>query len=216
MKIYSIILAIVCVALVVALIVVKRGDNAGHDADAATITTFSNQLDTAQLDMSTCRGSLIICSNNLNQSQSVASELSNHLAGAQTAVARGAEQITNLMQQVTAATAENQTLDRRVMALTNQLAALTQQLASVLASLTETNNALIEARQQFSLLENRFRRDVADRVVAERKFNNVRVLKAQLENLKKNPAKAVSAESIFAGLNVVVKADGSFYVISPD
>lgn len=216
MKIYSIILVIVCITLGVALIIVKRGDNAQHDTDTATITTFSNQLDTAQLDLSTYRGSLIICSNNLDQSRSVAAELSNHLAEAQIALVRDADQMTNLTQQIAAAMAANQTLDQRLASLTNHIATLTQKLAATGARLSATNNALAEAQQQFSRLENRFRRDVAARVVAERKFSDVRELQAQLQNLKHNPAQAVSAESIYAGLDVVVKSDGSFHVISPN
>jgi len=56
---------------------------------------------------------------------------------------------------------------------------------------------------------------VAERVVVERKFNNPPELKAQLENLKQNPAGVISAEGIYAGLDVEVKSN-SFHVISPD
>lgn len=216
MKAYSIILAIICVALVVALLAVKRGDNAQHDADTAAITTFSNQLDDAQLDLSTCRGSLIITSNNLNQCQSAALQFSNHWAETQSAVVMDAEQITNLTRQVAEADAENHTLDRHIASLTNQLATLVQRIASTEASLGETNSALAQIRKDYSLLEDRFRRDVAERVVMERRFNNLGELQAQLKKLQKNPAGAISAEHIYAGLDVVVNADGSFHVISPN
>lgn len=208
----SIMLAIGCVALVIALIDVKHGDNARHDADTADTATFSNKLDTAELDLATYRGSLIIFSNHLNESRATVLEFSNQLAGAQSAVTTGAEQITNLTRQVAAAAADKLALDQRIAGLTNQIAALTQQIGALQANLAETNNLLVEARQQFSLLEDRFRRDVAERVVAERKFNNLHELQAQLESLKKNPAAAISAERIYAGLNVVVQAGGSFHV----
>jgi len=65
-------------------------------------------------------------------------------------------------------------------------------------------------------LENRFRRDVAERVIAERKFNNRTELKAQLENLQWNPAQEISEDRIREGLNVVVGKSNVCYVIAPE
>jgi septal ring factor EnvC (AmiA/AmiB activator) len=104
---------------------------------------------------------------------------------------------------------ENQTLGRRVMDLTNQVAGLTSQIALTEASLNQAN-------KDYALLENRLRRDVAERIVVERKFNNLSELQAQMQKLKKNPADVISSESIYAGLGVEVKSNGTFHVISPD
>jgi hypothetical protein len=60
------------------------------------------------------------------------------------------------------------------------------------------------------------RRDVAGRLMIERKFNNLSELEAQLEYLKWNPAVALSAESIYVGLNVEVRSNGTFHVTSPN
>jgi hypothetical protein len=62
----SIILAVVCLVLVVALIMTKRGDNAQRESDAGAINNFSNQLDLAQMHLSICNGTALIFSNNLN------------------------------------------------------------------------------------------------------------------------------------------------------
>jgi hypothetical protein len=94
------------------------------------------------------------------------------------------------------------------MDLTNQLAGLARQMA-----LTQTN--LVQANKNHALLENRLRRDVAERMVVERKFNNPLELQAQIQNLKTNPAVVISAESIYAGLDVEVKSN-AVHVISPD
>jgi hypothetical protein len=56
---------------------------------------------------------------------------------------------------------------------------------------------------------------VAERIVAERKFNNLLELQSQMEKLKKNPADAITEEGIYAGLDVEVKSN-KFHVISPD
>jgi septal ring factor EnvC (AmiA/AmiB activator) len=104
---------------------------------------------------------------------------------------------------------ENQTLGRRVMDLTNQMASLTGQI-------TLTGASLDQANTNYALLENRLRRDVAERIVVERKFNNLLELQAQMQKLKKNPADVISSESIYAGLGVEVKSNGTIHVISPD
>ena len=102
------------------------------------------------------------------------------------------------------------------MSLTNQFAGFTNQIALIEASLAQTNKDLVQACKDYALLENRFRIDVAERTVVERKFNNPPELQAQLKKLKRNPAGVVSAESIYAGLNVEVKSNGWCHVITPN
>jgi chromosome segregation ATPase len=205
----STVLALVCAVLVISLIVMKRGDNAQHENDAGAIVNFSNQLDSAQIQIATCKGTILTLSNSLDESRSASLTFSNHLIEAESAIVLDTEQITNLNRQVAEAESENQTLGRRVMDLTNQMAGLTRQIA-----LTETN--LDQANKDYALLENRLRRDVAERIVVERKFNNLSELQAQMQKLKKNPAAAISSGSIYLGLDVEVKSNGTLHVISPD
>ncbi len=212
--ILPIVLAVICIGLVIALVVTKHDDHAQHETDTATITDFSNRLDTAELDRATYHGSMLIFSNNFNEARSSALAFSNQLTEAQASIAAGAEQITNLNRQVAEMKLENQTASGRVVDLTNQVAGLTKRLALTEASLAQTNQDLATAHKDYALLENRFRIDVAERVVAERRFNNPSELKAQLEKLKKNPTGTISADSIYAGLNVEVKSNGAFHVIS--
>jgi chromosome segregation ATPase len=204
----SMVLALACAVLVISLIVMKRGDNAQHANDAGAIADFSNRLDSAQMQIATGKGTILTLSNSLDESQSASLTISNHLIEAESAIALNAEQITNLNRHVAEVESENQTLGRRVMDLTNQMAGLTSQIAS-----TGTN--LDQANKDYALLENRLRRDVAERIVVERKFNNPLELQAQMQKLKKNPAGVISSESIYAGLNVEVKSN-TVHVISPD
>jgi SMC interacting uncharacterized protein involved in chromosome segregation len=190
----------------------KRGDSVQHESDAGAIADFSNQLDSAQLQIATCNGTILTFSNSLSESQSAASAFSNQLMEAQSSTALDTEQITNLNLQVAGMESEKQSLDQRIMDLngqmTNQVAALASQLASTRASLDQVTKGCV-------LLEDRFRRDVAERVVVERKFNNPPELQAQMKYLEKNPASVISAEGIYAGLGIVVKSN-TFYVVSPD
>jgi chromosome segregation ATPase len=203
------VLALVCTVLVISLIVMKRGDNAQHENDAGAIAGFSNQLTSAQVQIASCNGTILTLSNRLDESLSASLTFSNHLIEAESAIFLDTEQITNLNQHVAEMESENQTLGRRVMDLTNQI-------ASLMGQITLTRASLDQANTNYALLENRLRRDVAERIVVERKFNNLLELQAQMQKLKKNPAEAISSESIYAGLGVEVKSNGTFHVISPD
>ena len=208
MKYLSITFALGFAGLLVSLIFVKQSDNAQHASDVAAITDFSNRLDVAQTQIAFFTGTTITLSNSLDESRSAALTFSNQLMEAQSTVALAAQQVTNLLRQLAEVQSENQTLNQRVADLTNQLAGLTGQIAM-------TGSNLDLANKNYALLENRLRRDVAARVVVERKFNNPSELRAQLEYLKQHPAEEVSADSIYAGLDVEVVSN-AFHVISPN
>ncbi|HKW30497.1 MAG TPA: hypothetical protein VJT54_14260 [Verrucomicrobiae bacterium] len=204
----STVLALACAVLVLSLIGIKRGDTAQHENDVGALADVSNRLDSAQLQVAFGTGTILTLSNSLDQSRSASLTFSNQLREVEATMALGAEQITNLSRQVAEVKSENQILSRHVMDLTNQLAGLTSQIAS-------NNVNLNQANIDYALLENRLRRDVAERVVVERKFNNPSELQAQMQYLKKHSAEVISAESIYAGLDVEVKSN-AFHVIAPN
>jgi chromosome segregation ATPase len=206
-KYLSIVLALACTALVVSLVMIKRGDNAQHENDAGAIAGFSNQLTSAQTQIAAGNETILTFSNRLDESRSASLTFSNRLMEAESAMVLDTEQITNLNRRVAEVESENQTLGRRVVDLTNQMAGLTGQIASNEAGLNQANI-------DHALLENRLRRDVAERMVVERKFNNPLELQAQMQKLRKNPAGVISADSIYAGLDVEVKSNGTLHVVS--
>ncbi len=207
----SIALTLAFIGLVISFIVMKRGDNAQHETDAATIADFSNRLDTAQIQIAFCKGTMLTLSNRLDESRSASLTFSNQVIEAESTLALDTEQITNLTGQVAELTSENQSLrtsGQRVMDLTNRVADLARQIA-----LAGTN--LDQANKNYALLEERLRRDVAERLVVDRKFNNLTALQGQIWYLQQNPAAAISAESIYAGLDVEVTSNG-VHVIAPN
>lgn len=204
----STVLALACAGLVLSLIGIKRGDNAQHESDAGMLAEVSNRLDSAQMQVAFGTGTILTLSNSLDESRSACLTFSNQLREAEATVALGAEQITNLTRQVADVESENQISSRHVMDLTNQLAVLTCQV-------TSNNVSLAQANKDYALLENRLRRDVAERVVVERKFNNPSELQAQMQYLKKHPAGVISADSIYAGLDVEVKSN-AVHVLAPE
>jgi chromosome segregation ATPase len=204
-------LALVCLVLVIALIVTKRSGDAQHETDAGAMTDLSNTLVAAQAQIAVGNTAMLTWSNNLDECRSASLACSNRLTEAESAVALDAEQITNLNRQLADLASEIQTLQasaRRIVDLTNQVATLTAQIAS-------TKTSLAQANKDYALLENRLRRDVAERLVVERKFNNLSELQAQMKNLKQHPAGEISAEGIYAGLDVEVKSN-TFHVIAPN
>lgn len=217
MKTYLIaVLAFACIALAVVLTMTKQSDNAQIESDAGTLEDCSNRLDTAQSKIATRDGSLLTLSNSLAECAAASLVLSNQLTDAQSTNALQTEQITSLNQQVAAAAAENKTLGATILDLTNQMAALTQRIALTETSLAQTNQVLIQAHKDYSLLENRLRRDVAERVVVERKFYNLEELRNQIDNLKQSPFDEITAEKIYAGLDVEVNSNGTVHVLSPN
>ncbi len=214
MKSYlSIVLAVVSLLLAVGLAATWWSDQAQLDTAAAAITDYSNRLDTAQAQISVRDGNLLTLSNALAETSVV---FSNQLTEAQSNLALQTEQITNLSRQVAESAAQNQALGRNALDLTNQLAALTSRNAQTEASLALANTNLVQAGKDYAQLENRLRRDVAERVVVQRKFNSIPELQTQLDQLKQFPVGLVTPDKIYAGLDVVVNGDGKFYVISPD
>jgi chromosome segregation ATPase len=207
------VLLFVSVLLAIGLAATKWSDNSQLDTAATAINDYSNRLDTAQAQISIRDGDLLTLSNTLAETSLT---LSNQLAESLSTGALQAEQITNLNQQVATAAAENQTLSRSVMNLTNQLAALTSRNAQTEASMAQANTNLVQAGKDYAQLENRLRRDVAERVVVTRKFNSIPELQTQLRQLEEFPVGVISPENIYAGLDVVVNGDGKFYVISPN
>jgi chromosome segregation ATPase len=206
-------LALACVLLIIAMMVVKQGDNARHQTDTGTITDYSNRLDAAQTQLAIYTGMSIDLSNRLDQCHAASLTVSNQLT---VTIAGDEEQITNLNQQVAALTTENQALNQHIVNLTNQVAGLNQQIAQTKASLTQTGQDLAQAHKDYALLENRLRRDVAERVIVERRFNNPSELQAQLDHLKTNPAREISADSMLAGLDIEVNSNGTFHVLASE
>jgi uncharacterized phage infection (PIP) family protein YhgE len=217
MKSYSsIALALACIVLVIVLVVMWSSDNAQHESDTGAIADFSNRLDTAQAQVAAGNGTILTLSNRLDESQSASLTFSNQLIAAGSTIAIDAEQITNLNQQVAEMTdvkSENQSLNRQVMDLTNrmnsQTITLTKQTALAEAGLNQAN-------ANYVLLENRLRRDVAERLVIQRKFYNLSEIEAQMQRLKDDPfVLQTSEQSIYAGLDVEVLSN-TFHVISPN
>jgi chromosome segregation ATPase len=217
MKSYlTIVLAIVSVVLIIVLYTTKQGDTTQITADAAAIGDLSNQLSSAQSQLAANSDALITLSNSLTASASGSLTLSNALADSQSVVAHDGEQITNLQTQVSTLTTDNQALNQQTAQLTNQLTAVTQQLTLAQTNLAGANKTIAEENLDYLNLEDRFRRNVAERIVMQRQFCNIPALQEQIARLKESPYSQITPDMIYAGLDVQVTSNGTFHVITRD
>jgi len=211
----TVILGLLCLGLAVSLFVSKRNNDAQHDKNAETITSVSNLLSSSQTEAATFKGNVITLSNRLEACQATSLTFSNELIEAKSALGTAKEgferQITDLNRQITRQSTQLETEKR---ASSQSIADLTHQIAELTNQIALARAGLLEAHKDYVLLDNRFRRDVAERVIVERRFTNRTELKAQMEYLQRNPGKEISEDRIREGLNVEVRSNLS-YVIAP-
>ncbi len=214
--ILSIAAGVVIVALGVILTITMKNDAAALDTANGTITDFSNRLDSAQIRIAERENSILTLSNSLADVTAATLTLSNALTTAQSTNAAQADLIADLNKQLADAAAEKQTLDKNITDLTKQMAQIIQQRDLSQTNLANANAQLVQAGKDYALLEHRFREDVAARVIVERRFNNYLEVQAQEKKLYKNNQPWITAQSIYAGLNVEVNSNGTVRVLSPD
>lgn len=210
----SIVLALVCLGLAIVLVTTKRSQATQHQNDADAITDYSNKWTAAQTEINTRQDTILTLSNSLDETVSNSLAVSNRMSAALSTMASEKEQqSTNLNRRVAEAESENQTLVQRVNELTNQLAGFSQVIVSNRASMNTASNDFFK---NYTLLENRLRRDVAERVLVERQFNNPTELRTQLDKLKGSAPRSVTPQNIYQGLDIEVESNGTFHVVSPE
>ena len=217
MKYLSIVLILVSILLGAALVMTKSSDSAALDTATGTLSDFSNRLDTAQSKVTAGAKTILTLSNSLAETASAVLTGSNLLAAAQATNALQAEQLTGLNRQLTESLAAAQSLNASLQEATNQLAPLKAQISASQTNLTQATQDLVQLRHEYAQLQNRLQRDVAERLVVERKFSNPEALQAQMNKLQEYGGSFdVTADKIYAGLDVEVKADGVTHVIAPE
>ncbi len=212
----TIALSAVSVVLLAVLLITKHGDNAQIEAGNTSLADCSNRLGTAQSQLAARDGTIVALTNSLAEANASALASSNQLAEAQAKNLLQAELMTGLNRQLDSVKKEQADLAAQITGLTAQIASVSNQLAVTQASLSQTNSALVQSRQDYAALEGKFRRDVAERTIAERRFNNLVEVQAQEKKLMKSGAAWVTPESIYAGLNVEVLSNGTVHVIAPE
>jgi predicted nuclease with TOPRIM domain len=178
------ILVAACIGLVVALVVMKHQADKQQKDSSSTILDFSNQLVDVRQHLDDANQVNITLNNVLATNREISTELSNSLAQSVSALAgttallqTAQEQITNLNEHLSDLEAQNQVLDQRVAALTNDIASLDTQITLTQAKLltSETNNGFLEGE---------LKRQVAEKDELQHKFNDLDDVRTQVKKLK--------------------------------
>lgn len=190
-KIIVAVLAVLSVALLIGLIVVKNSGDTQHEKDASSIVDFSNQVVSADQHIDSLDQVNLSLTNDLILSQQQAEQLSNSLATAAATLASTkaslasvqdqlgtlTNQVATLSSQVADLQAQNTELDQRAVELTNTIARLSDQIA-------DTENKLAVATTNNAFLQSELEKQLAEKAELERKFNDLDTVRAQLRKLK--------------------------------
>jgi|HubBroStandDraft_3_1064219.scaffolds.fasta_scaffold190596_2 chromosome segregation ATPase len=196
-----VILFAVCAGLLIALIATKKQSNDAHLKDAASILEFSNQLDTANLnlddlhqvnlmltnDLASTRQALEAASNNLVQT-------SGELASAKTEIESDQNQITNLNGRIGDLETQNKALDDRATMLSNSIISLDDQI-------TTTQQQLATAQTNNTFLSAELEKQMAQKAELERKFNDIDEVRTQVKKLRTELFEARRLQWMNAGIN---------------
>jgi hypothetical protein len=190
-KVVIVILAVACVGLVVALFATKKKADDVHAADIVSIEEFSNQVVTANKeiselgqvnltlsnDLATAQEQLLISTEQLTSLSNSLMAASSTLADTKTSLAGAQEMVTNLNARIADLEAQNRDLDLQAAAMSNQLAQLTVLIEATRSQLavSETNNAYLQGELQ---------KQLAQKAELEHKFNDLDELRAQVRKMK--------------------------------
>ena len=196
-----IVLVVVALVLLVALFAIKKQAENQHVKDATAILEFSNQLDTANINLNDLRQVNLMLTNDLESTRQTLTEASNTLAetssqlsGAKVEIENDQNIITNLNGRIGDLETQNKALDDRATMLSNSIVVLDAKIAATqrLLSTAQTNNAFLSAELQKQLVE---------KAELERKFSDVDAVRAQLSKLRTELFEARRLQWMNAGIN---------------
>jgi chromosome segregation ATPase len=183
-KLGTVILAVICLGLAIALIVTKKQADDSHKKQIYAILDISNQLTAANVNMDDLRQVNLTLTNDLESTRQSVSTLSNNLAETvntltetKTTLQSAQDQVSNLNGRVTDLEAQNKVLDARALALSNNIAALDAQI-------TETQQKLATSDSNNTFLSTELQKQLAQKAELERKFNDLADVRAQVKKLR--------------------------------
>lgn len=192
------ILAVACVALVIALFTAKKSAEDQHTSDVSSISDFSNQVVTvgkhmdelgqvnltlsndlasSQQQLSLNAEQMSKLSNSLTAANSTLADTKSMLADTKSSLASAQEMVTNLNGRISDLEAQNRALEDQAQSLSNQIAVLDTQI-------DDTKTKLAVALTNADYLQRELQKQLAAKAELEHKFNDLDELRAKVKQIK--------------------------------
>lgn len=214
-----IILVVICLALGITLIVIKKqaAELQHKDADdMANLASLSNKLVNTEVslnsqvqtngiferDLVNHRKALLELTNNFAQVSANLSQASANLAKSEAALKTMAEEMKQREARIAELESQNQTLDKRALELSAAITNLTAQIE-------ETKRKLAASEGDKSILETSLKRLLSEKAELERQFNDMTVLRAQVSKLKEELTIARRLQWIRQGVFAATEQKGA-------
>lgn len=202
-----VLLAVACLALGVWLIVSKKQAVQQKKADTETIVDLSNKWSGTSIkldereqvilnlykDLANTNDYIARLTNDLGQTTANLSKTSADLESARQSIKAKEEEVAKRDARIKDLEAQNDSLDKRAMELTNAIAGLNVQIA-------DTQRKLNTAEGDKAFLEKELKRLMGEKADLEKKFNDLEVLRVQVKRLKEELVIARRIEWIRKGL----------------
>lgn len=172
----TIILILACIGLVVALVVTQKHIDQQRQDDANRYLSLSNQLVDANDELNDLRQVNLALTNDLNASRDQIVDLSNRMLTLSSSLSNSDTQLKSAQDQIASLEAQNQALDAQAAQLTNTIDALN---AKIIAAQTQ----LSESQTNSAFLQEELTNKVEALAELTRKFNDLKVVRAQAHKL---------------------------------
>ena len=183
-KIGFAIVALACLGLVIALVVVQHRADEQRTESASKIDDLSNQIVKASAQVEDLNQANLNLNSDLATNREFSLQLSNQLVEAAGTLANTAaslenaqQQITNLNEHVNDLEAQNRVLDDRANSLSNTITELDAQIKT-------TQLKLSESETNAAFLNRELKRQIAEKAEMQRRFNDLAEVRAQVKKLR--------------------------------
>lgn len=211
----GVVLAVVCVALVIALVTAKKQAGEQKQKDAQTISTLSNQLSDITRKLEDQRQVNLELEKRIESEKQEYAALTNRYAEIAASLAKANESLQLTQEEVRKREARIAELETQNASLDARAAELSQQITNLTVQIEETRRKLAASEGDKAFLEKELKRLLAEKAELERQFNDLTVLRAQVAKLREELNIARRLEWIRKGLFAVDERKGAQLLMQP-
>jgi chromosome segregation ATPase len=172
----TVILILACAGLVIALVLTQKNIDEQKRQKDATIAEFSNDLVTANDELTDLRQVNLQLTNDLSTSRQQLVLLSNQVLSISDSLSNSDTQLKSAEDQISTLQAQNQSLDDQAAALTNTIINLN---ARIIAAQTQ----LAESEKNSGFLQSEVTNEQANYLKLQAEFNNLKTVREQAKKL---------------------------------